>query len=80
VKYTDETNKKPIEEELRNIIISVEDKYPALKAVLNNSEYEVSENTINFNFKTAISGFLKAMNYDKKIHEAKKTCMAQPIK
>lgn len=69
VKYAEGTDKKPIEDELKDIIFSVENKYPALKAVLNNSEYEVVRNTINFNFKTAVSGFLKDMNYDKKIHE-----------
>jgi DNA polymerase-3 subunit alpha (Gram-positive type) len=70
VKYADGTDKKPIEEELKNIVFSVADKYPALKAVMNDSEYEVAENTINFNFKVAVAGFLKAMDYDKKIHKA----------
>ena len=73
VKYADGTDKKPIEEELKNIVISVADKYPVLKAVLNNCEYEVDKNTINFNFKTAVSGFLKAMNYDKQLHKAIRT-------
>ncbi|WML35607.1 DNA polymerase III subunit alpha [Clostridium sp. OS1-26] len=70
VKYAEGTNKKPIEEELQNIVFAVADKYPALKAVLNNSEYEVVENIINFNFNMAASGFLKSMGYDKKIHDA----------
>ncbi|WP_027626385.1 DNA polymerase III subunit alpha [Clostridium lundense] len=68
VKYADGTDKKPIEEELKNIILLVAGKYPALKAVLNNSEFEVINNTINFNFKVPVSGFLKSMDYDKKIH------------
>ncbi|QGU94044.1 DNA polymerase III subunit alpha [Clostridium bovifaecis] len=72
VKYDDGTEKKPVEGELKNIIFSMADKYPALKAVLNNCEYEVDESTINFNFKVVVSRFLKAMNYDKKIHEAVK--------
>jgi DNA polymerase III subunit alpha, Gram-positive type len=72
VKYADGTDKKPIEEELKNIVFLVADKYPALKAVLNNSEYEVANNAINFNFKDAVSAFLKAMDYDKKVHEAVK--------
>lgn len=70
VKYADGTDKKPIEEELKNIILFVADTYPALKAVLNNSKYEVVENTINFNFNMAASDFLKSMGYDKKIHGA----------
>ncbi len=69
VKYADGTDKKPIEEELKSIIFSMTGKYPAIKAVLDNSDYEVVNNTINFNFKIAISDFLKSMNYDKKIHE-----------
>ncbi|WP_352420401.1 DNA polymerase III subunit alpha [Proteiniborus sp.] len=69
VKYAKGTDKKPVEKELKNIIFSLTDKYPALKAVLNNSEYEVVEGTINFNFKIPVSGLLKTMNYDKKIHE-----------
>ncbi len=70
VKYIDGTHKRPIEEEIKNIVTSVADNYPALRAVLNNSEYEVADNTINFNFRMAVSGFLKSMDYDKKIHKA----------
>ncbi|MCT8977036.1 DNA polymerase III subunit alpha [Clostridium sp. CX1] len=73
VKYVEGTYKKPIEEELQKIISSISEKYPALKAVLNNSRYEVAENTINFNFKIAVSGFLKSMDYDKKIYDAVKS-------
>jgi DNA polymerase-3 subunit alpha (Gram-positive type) len=69
VNYADGTDKKPIEEELKHIMFSVSHKYPALKAVINYSEYEVEDNTINFNFKTEVSGFLKSMDYDKKIHK-----------
>ncbi|KAJ53743.1 DNA polymerase-3 subunit alpha (Gram-positive type) [Clostridium tetanomorphum] len=68
VKYADGIDKKPIEEELKNIIFLMSDKYPALKAVLNSSEFEVVNNTINFNFKVPVSGFLKSMDYDKKIY------------
>jgi DNA polymerase III subunit alpha, Gram-positive type len=70
VNYADGTVKRPIEEELKNIVLSLAVKYPALKAVVNNSEYEVNDKTINFNFKMAVSGFLKAMDYDKKVHDA----------
>ncbi|MBV7271578.1 DNA polymerase III subunit alpha [Clostridiaceae bacterium UIB06] len=73
VKYAEGTSKKPIEEELKKIVFSVSDKYPALKAVINNSEYEVDENTISFNFKIPVSGFLKTMDYDKKIYKAIKS-------
>lgn len=73
VKYADGTDKKPIEEELKNIVFSLADKHPVLKTVVNNSEFEVDKSTINFNFKIGVSGFLKAMNYDKQIHKAIKT-------
>ena len=69
VKYADGTDKKPIEKELRNIVFSMADKYPVLKAVLNNSEYKVDKNTINFSFNIPVSEFLKGMNYDKQLHE-----------
>lgn len=35
------------------------DKSPVLKAAINNCDYEVNDNSINFNFKVAISSFLK---------------------
>ncbi|MBL4938238.1 DNA polymerase III subunit alpha [Clostridium sp. YIM B02515] len=80
VKYDEGTDKKPIEQEMKNIIFTLSEKYPALKAVLSNSEYKVAENNINFNFKIAVSGFLKAMDYDKKIHEAIKNLYGTPYK
>ncbi|GIM28401.1 DNA polymerase III PolC-type [Clostridium polyendosporum] len=73
VKYADGTDKKPIEEEITNIVLFMADKSPVLKAAINNCDYEVNGNTINFNFKAAISGFLKTLNYDKQIHDAIKT-------
>ena len=79
VKYTEEVNIKPIEEELKNIIFSMAKKYPALKAAVNNSEYEVVENTINFNFKIPVSGFLKTMEYDKKINKVIKNMYGKHI-
>lgn len=72
VNYDDETKKKPIEDELENILFLLADKYPALKAALRNCDYEVAENVITFNFKAAVSVPLKSMGYDKKIHEAVK--------
>ena len=69
VNYSDVMNKKPIEEELKNIVLLIAGKFPAFKAVLSKSEYEINENTINFKFKIAVSKVLKANGYDKKIHE-----------
>jgi len=69
VKYAEGTEKKPIDMELKNIILILTDKYPVLKAALNNCEYEIDKNTIKFNFKIVISKFLKSMDYDKKIQK-----------
>ena len=64
---------------MKNIIFSLAGKYPALKAAVNNSEYEVAENTINFNFKIPVSGFLKSMDYDKKINKSIKNMYGTAI-
>jgi DNA polymerase-3 subunit alpha (Gram-positive type) len=73
VNYADGTDKKPIEEEIKNILVSMSDKHPVLKTVANNSEYTVENNTINFHLKVAVSGFLKSMNYEKQLRENIKT-------
>lgn len=73
VNYGDGMDRNLTEEELINIVFSVADKYPALRVLLNQSEYEVDKNNINFNFKVPVSGFLKSMHYHNKIHKAIKT-------
>lgn len=80
VKYAEGTDKKPIEEELHNIMLSLGEQYPALKAVINSSEYEVDNNIISFNFKMPVSGFLKSMSYDKKIYSAIKSMYGSAYK
>lgn len=69
VEYTEEIDKMPIEEELRDIIFVMSDEYPVLKAIINNCDFEVIENTINFNFKIPASNILRSMDYDKKIRD-----------
>ncbi|WFA09914.1 DNA polymerase III subunit alpha [Tissierella sp. Yu-01] len=69
VNYTSDTEKRPIEEELDNLIIILSDKYPVLRAALNNCRYEISENTITFNFKTIVSNYFEMNNYDKECHD-----------
>lgn len=73
VKYADGIQKKPIEQELKTIVLLMSDKHPVLKTLINNSEYKVEENNINFKFRAAVSGFLKAMKYDKELNKAIKT-------
>lgn len=69
VNYSEEVKIRPIEQELKNIVHFLAEKYPALKSSINSSEFEVVDNTITFNFKSAISGLLKTKGYDKFIHE-----------
>ncbi|WP_055665149.1 DNA polymerase III subunit alpha [Desnuesiella massiliensis] len=73
VNYADGMDKNLTEEELMDIVFSVADKYPALRVLLNQSEYEVDKNNINFNFKVPVSEFLKSMHYHNKIHKSIKT-------
>ncbi len=70
VEYTKDLVEKPIEENLKDIVSSMSEKYPSLKGVLNSYEFEVAEDIINFKFKVAASSHLKAMGYDKKIIKA----------
>lgn len=70
VKYADGIQKKPIEDELKSIVLLMSDKHPVLKTLINNSEYKVEDNNINFKFRAAVSGFLKSMKYDKKLNNA----------
>ena len=67
VEYADGIHKVPIEEELKDIILPLADKYPALKAITNNCEFEVFENTINFNFKIPAANLLSSRGYNKEI-------------
>lgn len=70
VEYTEGTDKKPIEKELMDIIYSISSKHPILKAIIKDTEFEVNENIINFNFKIAASHLLSSLGYDKKISNA----------
>ncbi len=70
VEYAQGTDKKPIDRELRDIVLSMSDKHPILKAIIKDIEFEVINNTINFNFKIMMSDLLTAKGIDKKISEA----------
>lgn len=73
VEYVSGTNKKPIEMELRNIVLSISNKHPVLKGIIKDTEFEVKNDTINFNFNIAVSDLLKSMGCDKKISRAIKS-------
>lgn len=70
INYIGGANKRPIEDELSNIIHMLSEKYPALKSILRSSEYEIQEYKINFKFRMAVSEFLIAKGYDKIIRDA----------
>jgi DNA polymerase-3 subunit alpha (Gram-positive type) len=67
VEYAEGIDKKPIEKEIKDIIYSMSTKHPLLKAVIKDTEFEVKDSTINFNFKIAAACLLTSMGYDKKI-------------
>ncbi|NLL80752.1 MAG: PolC-type DNA polymerase III [Tissierellia bacterium] len=67
VKYSEGTVKKPITEEMPDIIDLLSDSFPVLRATLNNCLFEVSNEDIKFKFKNTISNYLKSNNYDKEI-------------
>ena len=72
VSYSGDAVKKPIEEELLNIFKILTEKYPALRSLLKNSEYEIQEKKINIEFKIAVSELLRTKGYDKIISDAVK--------
>ena len=71
--YTDDVKKKPVEEAIKDMIYIMGDRHPLLKAALNNCEYEINNNTINFNFKIVVSYILKSLNYNKEIQDILKS-------
>ncbi len=80
VEYTEGTDKKPIEKELRNIMFSMSDKHPLLKAVISDAEFEVTNKNINCNFKVVVSDLFKGMGYDKKISKTIKNLYGEEYK
>lgn len=80
VNYVEGMHKKPIEEELKNILLSAADEYPVLKAMANNCKFEVAQNVITFNFKVAVSGILMSLHYDKKINNVIKSLYGRDYK
>ncbi|MDP4181538.1 MAG: DNA polymerase III subunit alpha [Bacillota bacterium] len=73
VEYAEGTDKKPIEKELKNIVFSISDKHPILKAAIKDAEFEVINNAINFNFKIMVADLLTTRGFDKKISNAIKS-------
>ena len=70
INYTKEVEKKPIEEEIHNIMVALSNKHPFLKAAINNCEYEISDKNINMNFNIVVSNMIKNLKYDREIQDA----------
>ncbi len=70
IKYEETANMKNIGEEWNNIICYIAHKYPlAKKMLLNKSDVEVVENTINVNVNIPGTEFLKSRGADKRIRK-----------
>ena len=61
VVYSEGTQRKPLEEELKTILSWLADKHPVLNGALKDCDYEIAQNhSIKFTFKTAVSYFIKS--------------------
>lgn len=69
IKYSDNVERKPLEEEIDNILASIANSHPFLKAALSNCKYTIKNKSINFDFCIVVSQTLKELNYDKEIQE-----------
>ena len=70
IRYTDEGCKRPIEECLEHIVDSLCSEHPLFKAAMNNCDFAVVNDKIEFKFKMMVSNTLKDLNYHGKIREA----------
>ena len=57
IKYTKDVNKKPIEEEIKEIVRALSMKHPFLRGAIKTCEYEIKDRNINLIFKLEISHF-----------------------
>ena len=80
IKYTKEVEKKPIEEEIKNIMLLLSVKHPFLRGAIKNTEYEVRDSTINIYFKVEISHIFRDLNYHKEIQEFVKNLYGKTYK
>lgn len=80
VEYTECLVERPLEENLKDIVNSMAQKYPSINGILDNYEFELAEDTINFKFKVVVSGLLRANGYDRKIVKALKSLYGKEYK
>ncbi|MDO5516153.1 MAG: DNA polymerase III subunit alpha, partial [Clostridium sp.] len=72
INYTDEVTKKPLDNELHDILTSFAQKHPLFKGALSKCDYEIKEKSIDFNFNLVVSHVLCDLKFDKEISEAVK--------
>lgn len=70
IKYSKEVHMNPIENEMDNILQTLSNRHPYLKAVMNNCNYKIKDNEINFCFNMSVSNMLKNLKYDVEIQKA----------
>lgn len=70
IRYTEDVKKKPIEEEIVNVMDMMALKHPILKGAIKNCSYEVKDRDIDIKFKIIISRMLKDLKYDREIQAA----------
>ncbi len=69
VKYTEEVNMKPLEEEIQSILRMLSRKHPILKGTVNDCTYVINNSSIDINFNVIISQIFKDLKYDREIQE-----------
>ena len=67
IEYGENVVRKPLEEEIKDVIVLYAKKHPLLQAAINNCKLEIAEKEINFKFKIVVSFILKQLKYDKEI-------------
>ena len=67
IEYGENVVRKPLEEEIKDVIVLYAQKHPLLQAAINNCKLEIAEKEINFKFKIVVSFILKQLKYDKEI-------------
>ena len=70
INYSENVSRRPIEDEIENIILYLSQRHPMLKAAVNNCNYEINDKVINFRFNIIISTMLKELKYDEEIRNS----------
>ncbi|MDD6796489.1 MAG: DNA polymerase III subunit alpha, partial [Clostridiaceae bacterium] len=69
INYTGEVDKKPIEDEIEDILSLYADKHPLLKGALSKCDVEIEDKVINLKFNMVVAHTLKDLKYDYEIQQ-----------